>query len=214
MGGNVLMRAAGHLLILALWGTAGLLPATPSRGESALARSRQPRTMAKAMAEARKSFTFRGKPIHPGMVRALMPMLLSDDTEPYVVAVDINMGSGTNRFYEDVTEVEADGRKWQGIEVGDPSDKFSYAFVGQIANGMDILVTHDPISGSMPDIYNLVVVDFQIEKAIASDKYPYSRLVMKSVFQDSCNVGGIVLKGATVTYRYKGAARTVTFKRP
>ncbi|MBM3882794.1 MAG: hypothetical protein FJ387_24235 [Verrucomicrobia bacterium] len=95
----------------------------------------------RVLAEAHRSFSYHGKPIHPGLVREFVPWL--SDSRPVVLAVDVTAAEDTNRYFAgSVTNLD---RMVRLVEDPDPEDAagrkpwFQYAHLGQLDDRTHVL---------------------------------------------------------------------------
>ncbi|MES2607649.1 MAG: hypothetical protein V4544_02820 [Pseudomonadota bacterium] len=154
----------------------------------------------KFLLEAEKKFTFKNKPIHPGIIESFENWE-EDLEEPYTVACDLNMASSTYKYPdENVNKTNADWIAFTSDETG--SIIYEYKFVGSLKNKLNIV-----ISKSLNDYYTLHAFEFKIEQGIShKDLKLYNRLVLKSYFQTrlesiddiSINDNDVIVDGKTI----------------
>jgi hypothetical protein len=158
--------------------------------------------MRQLLEEARTRFTCNGEPIPASMVQAMEPMWISDNCEPYVLSVDVNMGMNTNRFFIKEKESREEDRGLAWVRLTSNEDEREYwrvARAGRLRNGLTILILNEDFAGSMPAQTHLMAVDFTLQTAQAEDGKPYQRLVMTNRYYSGFTISGPVeIKGNTV----------------
>ena len=129
------------------------------------------------LAEANNEFTFKGQPIHPGLVNEFQNWL-SDYRPPITVTVDVGAAYNTNEYAEAVTP-----RKDGGVSVllGDGGEQFRYKRLGRLDNGIHVLHTVDRSAGT-GIFHNLTFVRFHLGQGFDRDGIkPSERLLMSVV---------------------------------
>jgi len=148
--------------------------------------------------EANKSFTYNGKPIHPGCVEQFN-ISLADSPPPIVRAVDVAACVTSNEFYMDY-KVSDDG--YVGYEYQDSGEKkyFGYKYIGKASGGLHILDTRSSGGGTMVAM-TIFLTRFGLENYRSFDEQGKlnieKRLIMKCIGQidrGDRDVGTIELK--------------------
>ena len=88
----------------------------------------------KELAEVRRAFKFRGKPIHPRIVHRLSGWP-SDSGFPTVVTVDLAQAAGSTEFPDE--EVQGEGNKFSH-KLG--NDVFTYEWLGVVKSGTHVIL--------------------------------------------------------------------------
>lgn len=88
----------------------------------------------KELAEVRREFKFRGKPIHPRIVHRLTGWP-SESGFPTVVTIDLAQAAGSAEFPDE--EVQSDGRKFSH-KLG--TDVFTYEWLGVVKSGTHVIL--------------------------------------------------------------------------
>jgi hypothetical protein len=84
--------------------------------------------------ETQSSFTYNGKPIHPGIIEQFSNWM-SDPSTSQIIAIDLSTAQNSNRF--DSASCIRDDNGWIHVKRSDPNDKttFSYKFIGRLLSG-------------------------------------------------------------------------------
>ena len=128
-----------------------------------------------ALAEARASFTFQGRPIHPGLVKEFIGWL--SDAGPITASVDVAAAAGTDEYWD--REVERQG-DWLRINTDEGRGYFLYQRLGGLEDGTQVLLAADNGGGSGVWHYALLV-RFHTDWARRHDGALYERLLMTVV---------------------------------
>ncbi len=134
--------------------------------------------------EANKSFTYKGKAIHPGCVEQFM-VNLADSPPPIVRAVDVESCVSSNEFFMDY-KVSEDG--YIGYEYEDSGEKnyFGYKVIGKVKGGIHILDTRASGGGTMVAM-TVFLTRFGLENYRSFDQQEKltieQRLIMKCIGQ-------------------------------
>ena len=165
-----LTGASRSLFLMGLcWIVAGALPA--GAAESPLA-------------EANSDFTFKSRPIHPGLVREFQNWL-SDYRPPITVTVDVGAAFGTNE-YADAPVPGKDGGV--SVTLGDGGERFLYKHLGRLDNGVHVLLTVEKSAGT--GIFQSVVfVRFDMAPGFDRDGIKPSERLLMSVVRSHDLVG-------------------------
>ena len=117
-------------------------------------------------------FTYRGRPLNPRLLQALMPAI-SDPNYPTLLTVDIVKAFNTNQFF--VSKIE----NHHGIiEIKEDSgSSFGYKWLGQLKNGMHVLETFENTGGS-GTFENLIFVEFSLSEGYSEEGDTYPQLLM------------------------------------
>ncbi len=117
------------------------------------------------LAEINKSFTYRGKTIHPRAVKDLVSWVA--DPLPGPIAIDVEGTFDTNRYFGDY-ETRADGFVFVDLtqKYVKETGWFSYKHLGRLQNGYHVIRTFDNAGGTGVFQSLLLVealVDFEYE---------------------------------------------------
>lgn len=100
--------------------------------------------------EANNTFTYKGKPIHPFLIREFSNWI-SDDRPPAITAVDVAASFDTNKYQNSDIKKRDDWWFAERIEKdGDITlcESFHYHRLGRMANGVHVLETGESAGGS------------------------------------------------------------------
>ena len=89
------------------------------------------------LASVNQDFTIKGKPVHPGVLRDLEPLL--SDRKPYIVTIDLAAAAGSNKYFDG--DVESSDDAW--VSLDEDGRRFSYLWLGRLANGLHVVRTAD-----------------------------------------------------------------------
>jgi hypothetical protein len=139
------MKIIWTLLILASFSLQGICYDKVST--TVVAKSDEIQTIESRLKEANKSFTYKGKPIHPGCVEQFN-INLADSGPPIVRAVDVAACVSSNEYFMDY-KVSDDG--YVGYEYEDSGERyyFGYKYIGKASGGLHILDTRSSSGGTM-----------------------------------------------------------------
>jgi len=135
--------------------------------------------------EVNKSFTYRKKVIHPGLIKEF-EILSSDYDPPMTVAVDIGAAFKSNEYSEDI-ETSKDG--WHSITVPNEYEEgafYKYKWLGKIKPDIHILKTLNWEGGSMVES-SVICVTFSIRNGYDVNGLPSQRLTMNVVKRIGAN---------------------------
>ncbi len=129
------------------------------------------------LSEANENFTYKGKPIHPALIREFEGWM-SDSWMPITVSVDVIAAEGTNECFEDDVEIRDNGYIFFQRE--GERDYCYYKWLGRLNNGLHVLDfgEGDGGSGVFQDVF---FVRFDTDKGITPEGEPYDRLLMSIV---------------------------------
>ena len=102
------------------------------------------------MDEANANFTYKGKPIHPFLIREFSNWL-SDYRPPVTTTVDVIAAYDTNKYQQNTIEKRDDWWFTEQEEKGDDFmfyESFSYYWLGKLANGCHVLEVSSNGGGS------------------------------------------------------------------
>jgi len=97
-----------------------------------------------ALIEANTAFTYKGEPIHPGLIEAFQNSL-ADYRPPMVVTVDVGAAFQSNAYYE---KVEKDNDQRISIKRPEENGQFSYQYLGRLQNDIHVLLVQDKTGGT------------------------------------------------------------------
>ena len=96
------------------------------------------------LAEANNDFTFKGQPIHPGLVKEFQNWE-SDYRPPITVTLDVGAAYDTNEYGDAVTPGKNGG---VSVTLGDGGEGFLCKRLGRLGNGIHVLLTVDKSAGT------------------------------------------------------------------
>jgi len=134
-----------------------------------------------ALTEANRDFTYRGKPIHPGLVQEFSSWI-SDPGLPTTISVDVSAPHGNEYFSGDLSQGEGrngciDTKDSEGKKDG---GSFCYERLGKLDNGLHVLETADSGGGSGV-FMDLFFVRFSKGTGYTKEGEKYDRLLMSIV---------------------------------
>ena len=97
-----------------------------------------------AFQEANTRFSFRGKPIHPGLVQEFCSWI-SDSGAPTTISVDV-LAEHDNEYPEEDVRVRKDGSVM--LQKSGEQEFFYYRWLGVLHNGIHVLTVGDGVPGS------------------------------------------------------------------
>lgn len=161
------------------------------------------------LAEANTEFTFKGRPIHPGLVKEFQNWL-SDYRPPITVTLDVGAAYDTNEYADAVTPAHDGG---VSVITGDGGERFSYRRLGRLDNGVHVLHTRDKSAGT-GIFQSLTFVRFHLDPGFDRDGIKPSKRLLMSVVRVYAIVGpktpDIRITGNDV--RIKSGARVTELK--
>jgi len=125
--------------------------------------------------EASAKFTYKGKPIHPGLVQEFSSWI-SDPGVPTTISVDI-AAPHRNEYNEDEVEMKDNGWVCRSEEDG---SSFCYKWLGKLKNDLHVLQVADSGGGSGV-FYDLFFVKFDTGEGYTSEGEKYPRLLMSII---------------------------------
>ncbi len=162
-----------------------------------------------SLAEADKNFTFKGRPIHPGLVKEFQNWL-SDYRPPMTVTLDVGAAYDSNEYGGAVTPGRDGGAS---ISPGDKGERFFYKRLGRLDNGVHVLRTKDK-SGGTGIFQTLTFVRFHLGPGFDRDGIKPSQRLLMSVVRVYALTGpnppDIEIKGNEV--RIKTGGRVVPLR--
>jgi len=184
------------LIILASFSVQGICENPNS--EIIVAKSSSSKSIESILKEANKSFTFNGKPIHPGCV-GQFNVDLADAGPPIVRAVDVAACISSNEFFMDY-KVSDDGYVEYEYEDSGEKKYFRYKYIGKAKGGIHILDTRYSGGGTMVAM-TIFLTRFSLESYRSFDEQEKlkieKRLIMKCIGQinrGDRDIGSIELK--------------------
>ena len=169
-----LTRAFRSLFLIGL--CLGLASLSPAGAGSSSAQS--------PLVEADGDFTFKGRPIHPGLVKEFQNWL-SDYRPPITVTVDIGAAYDTNEYADAVTPASDGG---VSVITGDGGEQFFYKRLGRLDNGVHVLHTRDKSAGT-GIFQSLTFVRFHMGRGFDRDGIKPSKRLLMSVVRVYAIVG-------------------------
>ena len=153
--------------LMALWSATSL--AAP-----ALAQEDAHAETARLMAEIRKSFKLRGKPVPPQIFRDMGDGNLADSTSAWVT-VDLDAAVGSNLYADDIREDHGWVVQRKAATKAGDGEETSYRYIGATANNLLVAVASYNGGGS-GTFYTLHVLDLAPARAFDGDGKKYVRL--------------------------------------
>ena len=123
-----------------------------------------------------QSFSIKGRPVHPNVLRDLQPLL--SDNLPYVVAIDLAASAGSNKYFDG--EVNSSGDRWVFVE--QDGGRFSYLWRGRLDNGLHIVQTAGSADGT-GEFYTLHFLGVALMPAFDGEGNAYRRVALSTVRQ-------------------------------
>ena len=161
------------------------------------------------LAEANNDFTFKGRPIHPGLIKEFQNWL-SDYRPPITVTLDVGAAYDTNEYADAVTPASDGG---VSVILGDGGERFSYRRLGRLQNGVHVLHIREKSAGT-GIFQSLTFVRFHLGSGFDRDGIEPSQRLLMSVVRVYAIVGrkppDIRIEGNDV--RIKSGARIIALK--
>lgn len=131
----------------------------------------------KGLKEIAGSFTYKGEPIHPGIIQEFTGYL-SDHGFPISVSIDLAASAGSNEYFEDDVKQPQPGI--YSVSEEDPESFFSYQWCGSMADGTHVVRTGFWGGGS--GIFgNLYFLQCTENTGYMPDGSAYNRLLITAV---------------------------------
>lgn len=126
-----------------------------------------------ALKEVNKSFTCKGEPIHPGLIREFEGFI--SDGKPITLTVDVLAALGTNEYFDKVKE-------FQSEFIIRPSEGgyYSYKHLGTVSDNIHVVRTYENMGGSMT-WGSLMFITFDINKGFDYNGKIYDQLRMSVI---------------------------------
>jgi len=174
--------AAAVFLFLKVSGSDPAAPDRVFRGAYRMGRNsgRPPvfdKTVAEVLKEADEKFTYRGRPIHPGLVREFKCWL--SDLNPVTVMVDVSAADDTNE-YSTETYMKGDYLAIKTYYEGREDGGYGYKRVRTTEDGVHVLETISH-GGASSRIVVELWVRFEIGRSFYPDGTGYDQLLMRLV---------------------------------
>jgi len=166
----------------------------------------------KALNEANATFTYDGKPIHPGLVKEFASWI-SDPGMPTTVSVDVSAEHG-NEYFEDEMKRQKDGSVI--LQKENEQEYFYYKWLGRLNNGVHVLRVADGGGGSGV-FEDLFFVRFDKGEGFTPDGKKYDRLLMTVVRyfplgdRDDAEIKVLLDRVVVGTSKYREAPVAITF---
>jgi hypothetical protein len=164
------------MILIRLLMTVSFLAAGCARTVPATQPARMEPAISVALREANEYFTYKGSPIHPGLVKEFEGRM-SDDG-PIVLTVDVLGSHGVDEYG---APFKIMGEKVSFINRNaTPTEWYQYERLGTLANGIHVL--HTSFNGGGSGIFqNLLFVRFDVQPARSFHDPAGERLVMSIV---------------------------------
>jgi len=162
-----MQKAVIWVLVALILGASLVTVELPALGES--------KEILRLLNEANQNFTYKSKPIHPGLVQEFLSWI-SDRGLPTTISVDI-AAPHRNEYFEDAVKIKENGY----ILLSEEKEYFYYKWLGRLNNGLHVLETGEGSiegSGIFKDVY---FVKFSIGQGLTDKGDPYSQLLMTTV---------------------------------
>ena len=131
------------------------------------------------VAEVRRSFTVRGKPIPPEIFRDLGDGDLADSGS-ILVTVDVAVATGSNLYADDIKEQRGWVIQSKASQNANGGEETAYKFIGSTDNGLLVAIASYNGGGS-GDFYTLHILDLAAARAFDSEGKLYQRINLTSV---------------------------------
>ncbi len=170
--------------------------------------------MRNTLKEAREHFTYKGKPIHPGLVEEFEGWM-SDYGPSITVTVNVAASFDTNEYYDEKVKQEGSVIIC-GPDSPEERDWYSYERIGTLSDGTCVLKTCAGGGGSGV-FMDLLFVRFSVDECLFEGK-KHEQLLMRVVNQyllgdrDTAEIkviGDRVIVGAS---KYREQSVTLTMK--
>jgi hypothetical protein len=128
------------------------------------------------LAEVRRAFTVRGKPIPPEIFRDFGDGDLADSAAGIWVTVDIEAATGSNLYYDDIK-----GEKGYRSQKKAGSDEATgYTYIGATENGL-LVVLADYSGGGSGDFVTLHILDIAAVRSYDDEGKIYQRVLLTNL---------------------------------
>lgn len=211
MNSNMLPARRTLLAALAML-PALALPRAPARAAEA-------GEVAGLVAEVRKSFTLRGKPIPPEIFRDFGDGNLADSAQIWT-AVDLDAAVGSNQYFDAIKQNGAWVTQGRAAEKGREAEETAYRYIGTTKNGLLIAVAK--YNGGGSGVFtNLHVLDLAPTRAFDDEGKIYTRITLtglRSVALGDRWDGDVTIAGDDIHIKTRGGAgsapKTIQARRP
>jgi hypothetical protein len=112
-----------------------------------------------AVAEVRRAFTVRGKPIPPEIFRDFGDGDMADSGSIWVT-VDLDAATGSNLYYDDITQDHG----WLSQKKSNSNEVTGYQYIGSTANGL-LVVLASWSGGGSGEFFTLHILDIAAANA-------------------------------------------------
>lgn len=130
-------------------------------------------TVQRVLDEANRSFTYRGKPIHPKLVREFQ--CWDSDLNPVTFAVDVSAAFDSNEYCDEIDVSEG----W--VSFSDEEGRYGYRWTGfNKKAGVHVLESISSGSGSYV-ARSTLWVKFELGQSVYPDGNPYDQLILRLV---------------------------------
>ena len=126
------------------------------------------------LAEVEKSFKYKGKPIHPGILEEFEGYM-SDKGFPLSVSMDLAAAAGSNEYFDGDIKQRKPGI--YVVEHGEGKGYFGYEWCGSMADGTQVVSTFSNGGGSGV-FKTLYFLHCSVEKGFEENGTPYGRLLI------------------------------------
>ncbi len=132
--------------------------------------------IASLLAEIKKSFTVRGKPIPPEIFRDFGDGDLADSAGDIWVTVDVEAATGSNLYADDI---KAENGYYAQKKTGS-DEETAYRYIGPTGNGL-LVVIADWSGGGSGDFYTLHILDLAAVRAFDYEGKIYRRVLLTNL---------------------------------
>ena len=129
-------------------------------------------TIKQVLEEANDNFTYRGKPIHPGLVAKFEAW--HADINPIIFAVDVSAAFDSNYYAEEVHE------EGGFFRIEDKEGAYGYERMQTNLGGLHVIKSRWRGGGS-GTFGSLFYVKFEISKSYYSNGEPYDQLILRLI---------------------------------
>ena len=195
------------------------LSALALAGAHTPARAAEAGEAAGLIAEVRKSFTLRGKPIPPEIFRDFGDGNLAEST-PIWTSVDLGSAVGSNQYFDPIKKNGVWVTQGRAAGNGREAEETGYRYIGAAKNGL--LVAVATYNGGGTGVFtNLHVLDLAPTRAFDDEGKVYTRITLTNLRSVSLGDrwdGDVTISGDEIHIKTRGGAgsapKTIQAKRP
>jgi hypothetical protein len=132
----------------------------------------------KALVEINNRFTYKDRPIHPGLI-AEFNGLLSDPWNPIITSLDIAAAYDTNQYQNSDVRINENGLVF--LQRDGKDNYFCYEWLGKLNNGLHVVEIWDGVGGCSGVFMSLFFVKFEKGYGLTPEGQRHERLLMTIV---------------------------------